>query len=295
MDASPRAADGNLARRVAFAVVAIPSALAIVWYGGMALVCLLAIAGALGARELYGLAERRGVSPARLLGIAGAAVIPPLAYAALSDVRGGDMVRAAWPYAAAVWLILVLAWALAVRPPDARPLEAVSVTVLGTIYCGALPAFLLMIRHGHYPMKSWAGAWLVFYPLVVTWVCDTAAMFGGRAIGGPKLAPSISPGKTRSGSLAGLAGALVMAPLFTLVVFPRAGVTVGMGVLLVMAAVLGVVGQVGDLAESLFKREAGVKDSSTLIPGHGGVLDRLDSLYFVVPVAAALYRLFGVI
>jgi phosphatidate cytidylyltransferase len=135
----------------------------------------------------------------------------------------------------------------------------------------------------------------VFYPLVVTWICDTAAMFGGRAIGGPKLAPSVSPGKTRSGSIAGVIGALVVAPLFSAVVFPRVGVELGLGSLLIMAGVLGVVGQVGDLAESLFKRQAGVKDSSHLIPGHGGVLDRLDSLYFVVPVAAALYRFFGAI
>jgi phosphatidate cytidylyltransferase len=120
-------------------------------------------------------------------------------------------------------------------------------------------------------------------------------MFGGRAIGGPKLAPSVSPGKTRSGSIAGVIGALVVAPLFSAVVFPRVGVELGLGSLLIMAGVLGVVGQVGDLAESLFKRQAGVKDSSHLIPGHGGVLDRLDSLYFVVPVAAALYRFFGAI
>jgi phosphatidate cytidylyltransferase len=120
-------------------------------------------------------------------------------------------------------------------------------------------------------------------------------MFGGRAVGGPKLAPSVSPGKTRSGSVAGVIGALVVAPLFSTVVFPRVGVALGLGSLLVIAGVLGVVGQVGDLAESLLKRQAGVKDSSHLIPGHGGVLDRLDSLYFVVPVAAAMYRYFGAI
>ena len=293
MEPSRQAADGNLIRRVAFAVVAIPVALIIVWYGGVPLVCLLSLAGALGAHELYGLAERVGVKPSQALGIAGAAAIAPLTYAVFADER--ELVQALWPYAAAVWLIVVLTWALLSRPATGRPLEAVSVTLLGVAYCGALPAFLLAIRHEHYPVRSWAGAWLVFYPLVVTWVCDTAAMFGGRAIGGPKLAPTISPGKTRSGSLAGVIGGLAVAPLFAAVIFPRVGVSAGLGVLLVIAAVLSVVGQAGDLAESLFKRQAGVKDSSSLIPGHGGVLDRLDSLYFVVPVAAALYRLFGVI
>ncbi len=294
MQASHAAAQGNLVRRVAFAVVAIPLALAIVWYGGIPLVCLLALVGALGARELFGLAERRGVKGARVLGSAGAASIAPLGYAALVADGQPDLVLGLC-YVAALWLIAVLTWALISRPPADRPLEAVSVTALAVAYCGVLPAFLLAIRHGHHPVRSWAGAWLVFYPLVVTWVCDTAAMFGGRAIGGPKLAPAVSPGKTRAGSIAGIIGGLAIAPLFALAVFPRVGVTVGLGALLIIAAVLGVVGQVGDLAESLFKREAGVKDSSALIPGHGGVLDRLDSLYFVVPVAAALYRLFGVI
>jgi phosphatidate cytidylyltransferase len=286
--------DANLSRRVAFAAAAIPLALLVIWYGGVPLVCLLAAVGALGARELFGLAQRQGVRPVGMLGIAGATAIAPLTYAALAT-QERELVRSIWPYAAALWLILVLAWTLVSRPPADRPLAAAGITVFAVAYCGALPAFLLAIRHGQHPVRSWAGAWLVFYPLVVTWVCDTAAMFGGRSIGGPKLAPAVSPGKTRSGSVAGVIGGLAVAPLFGAVIFPLVGVTIGLRVLLIIAGVLGVVGQVGDLAESLFKREAGVKDSSTLIPGHGGVLDRLDSLYFVIPVAAALYRFFGVI
>jgi phosphatidate cytidylyltransferase len=295
MGASPRTADGDLVRRVGFAVVAIPLALLLVWYGGVPLVLLLAIAAALATRELFDLAERHGVRPARGLGLTTAAVMAPLAYAAIALPQVRINVAGAWPYAGALWLLWLLTWALVARGPGERPLAAVGITLLAVAYTGALPAFLLPIRHAGHDLRSWPGAWLVFYPLVVTWVCDTAAMFGGRAIGGPKLAPTVSPGKTRAGSVAGVVGSLLVAPVFGLLVFPAVGVEVPMGTLLLIAGVLGIVGQIGDLAESLFKREAGVKDSSHLIPGHGGVLDRLDSLYFVLPTAAALYRLFGVI
>jgi phosphatidate cytidylyltransferase len=287
--------DANLVRRVAVAVIAIPLALGVVYLGGLPLVGLLALAGGLGAGELFGLAERHGARPARVLGIASAALIAPLAYGAIRSPEWGEGIVGAWPYLGALWLMLLLTWALAQRAPGERPLEAVGTTLLGVAYTGALPVFLLAIRHARYPERSWAGAWLVFFPLVVTWVGDTAAMFGGRTFGGPKLAPTVSPGKTRSGTIAGVVGSLVVVPLFALGVFPVVGVSIPVWQLIVMAAALSVVGQVGDLAESLFKREAGVKDSSHLIPGHGGVLDRLDSLYFVVPTAAAMYRAFGAI
>ena len=287
--------DANLVRRVGFAVVAIPLALLLVWYGGLPLVLLLVVAAALATRELFDLAERQQIRPARVLGLVSAAAISPIAYGAIASPGTRSMVDAAWPYAAAIWLIAILTWALLSRAPTDRPLAAVGVTVLAVAYAGALPAFLLDMRHHGHGLRSWAGAWLVFFPLVVTWVCDTAAMFGGRAFGGAKLAPTVSPGKTRSGSLAGVVGGLVVAPVFGAAVFPRVGVDVPLWQLLVVAGVLAVIGQIGDLAESLFKREAGVKDSSQLIPGHGGVLDRLDSLYFVIPAAAAMYRAFGIL
>jgi phosphatidate cytidylyltransferase len=212
----------------------------------------------------------------------------------MAGVASIDVFIGWWPYLGALWILALLVWALARRGPTERPLEAVAVTAFGVLYTGALPAFLIAIRHAVFGGQSWAGTWLVFFPMVVIWVCDSAAMSGGRAIGGAKLAPTISPGKTRSGSTVGVIGGLLVAPIFAYLVFPRVGVSAGVAGLIVIAALISVLGQLGDLAESLFKRAAGVKDSSTLIPGHGGVLDRFDSLYFALPLAAFCYVLFGI-
>jgi phosphatidate cytidylyltransferase len=284
--------DRNLAQRIGFAIAAVPFALVIVWYGGWLLVGFLVLVGVLGARELYALFQRAGGAALETPGVIGAALVPPTVYLALRNPDG--LVALAWPYGAALWLLTVLSVALWRRTPGDRPLEAVATTVFAVAYAAGLPAFLVDLRHGSHDTRSWAGAWLVFFPLVVTWVCDTAAMFAGRAIGGPKLAPTVSPGKTQAGSIAGVIGGLLVAPLFHSFIFPRVGVAVPLDALVIIAGTLSIVGQVGDLAESLFKREAGVKDSSHLIPGHGGVLDRLDSLYFVLPAAAALYRALGI-
>jgi phosphatidate cytidylyltransferase len=286
--------DSNLVRRIAVAAVGIPVALGLAYWGGWPLAALLALVGPLGVRELFAFAERQGIRPSPLFGYLTAAAIAPAVYASYVSPEWRALAGAAWPYFAALWLIGLLTWALAVRKPAERPLGAAAVTLLAVLYAGALPAFLIPVRHALHGTQSWPGAWLVFFPLVVTWVCDSFAMLGGKAFGGPRLAPTVSPGKTRSGAVAGVVGALLVAVVFGLVVFPRLDVTAPLGALLLIAAVLSVVGQVGDLVESLFKREAGMKDSGALIPGHGGVLDRLDSLYFVIPVAAALYRALGV-
>lgn len=121
--------------------------------------------------------------------------------------------------------------------------------------------------------------------LVLVWIADTAAYFVGRAFGRHKLAPSISPGKTWEGAAGGIGGALVYAIL--LGVFSRGAWWTYLGI----AAVLAVLSIVGDLFESAAKRQAGVKDSGTLLPGHGGVMDRIDSATATLPIAALLLSL----
>ncbi|HEY7684392.1 MAG TPA: phosphatidate cytidylyltransferase [Gemmatimonadales bacterium] len=282
----------NLTQRVVFAAIAIPVALGIVYWGGWPLVLVVSAAAALGAKELYGFARRQGVEPLQRTGMLSAAAVPILAY--LNVTGASRLAEWGW-FLGGLWMVLLLTIALWRRRPTDHPLAVTSATVLGVLYPAGLASFLIPIRHATYGTASWAGAWLVFFPLVITWVCDTAAMFAGKAIEGPKLWPAISPGKTWAGSIAGMIAALATVPALNALVLSRLGVALPLGQGLLFALVLGVVGQVGDLAESLYKREVGVKDSSSLIPGHGGVLDRFDSLYFVLPVSAAMYRLFGVL
>jgi phosphatidate cytidylyltransferase len=122
------------------------------------------------------------------------------------------------------------------------------------------------------------GPAILLFVLVITWVGDTAAYFVGRAVGKRKLAPVLSPKKTWEGTIASIFGALLVA-----VVFSR-WLVVPLPHLLTMAALGNVAGQAGDLLESAYKRSAGVKDSGSLLPGHGGVLDRIDALILAIPV-----------
>lgn len=299
----------NQGQRVATAAIAIPLALAVVWYGGLLLVGLVLVLAVLGTRELFDLAERAGVRPLRILGLVLAGLVPLLTWVVVTPLGEGlspleSLVAGLlapfwlwvqWPLVTLLVPIIVLSAVLFLRRPDQRPLAAAGITLLGPIYCALLPASLLLIRFAAGPERSLAAAALVFFPLVVTWLCDSFAMWGGKAIGGAKLWPEVSPGKTRSGSAAGVVGGLLAALGYAPLVLAPAGRPIPLVQAAFMGLVISIVAQVGDLVESLFKREAGVKDSSELIPGHGGVLDRLDSLYFVLPAAALLYRAFGVL
>jgi phosphatidate cytidylyltransferase len=180
------------------------------------------------------------------------------------------------------------------RGPMSKPLASVSITLLGVIYPSGLLTFVVVLRHTVDVVQPWAATWLVLLPLILIWVGDSVAMAAGGMMGGPKLAPVLSPKKTWSGSVAGTLAALVLAPMFGAFVLQRFGVRLAVWELVVFALAVSVMGQLGDLAESLLKRQADVKDSGTFFSGHGGVLDRLDALYWGLPAAAALYRMFGV-
>ncbi|PYO87488.1 MAG: hypothetical protein DMD66_10140 [Gemmatimonadetes bacterium] len=276
----------NLVQRVAVSAVAIPLVIAIIWVGGWALAATLAVLGVLGAREIYDFGRRQGIEALERTGWLAAAAIPLLAYWAKAPVF----------YLGALWLMAALVIAMARRGPTGRPLTSVSITIFGWGYASGMLAFLIAIRHGSAAaVRPVAYVLLTLFPLVITWISDTTAMVVGTTLGGPRLAPVLSPRKTRAGAVGGALGGVIAALALGKFVLNRQGWSFSPGQLLLFGLVVSIVGQIGDIAESLFKREAGLKDSSTLIPGHGGVLDRLDSLYFVIPTAAGLYRMFGIL
>ena len=273
----------ELARRVAFAVVAIPIALAIIWFGGLPLALLLSLISGLGAWELYRIAEAGGNAPFSVPGALASALVPLLVHAEVAGIFR-------LPISAATLAILALLGASVwLRGVNGKPLAAVAITIFGVLYTGVMLSFGYALRYYPYAIGRAAGAAVVLLPLLLTWASDTGAYFVGRALGKRKLIPSVSPGKTVAGAVGAVATTVVVCVLYTrFALRPVAQLAFSPLGAVLFGAAISVVAQLGDLVESLLKREAGVKDSSHIIPGHGGVLDRFDSLFFVLPVAFPL-------
>jgi phosphatidate cytidylyltransferase len=270
----------ELGRRIATGLVLAPATVGAVLAGGWWLAGLLAVAAGAAAWELYRLARVGGNTPLQFVGIPIAAAIPVFTHLGVSGVF-------VMPVSAAVVAALaVLVLAMFRRRTGEHPLGAAAITCFGVLYTGAALSFGYALRYHPYAYGVGAGAALVLFPVWLTWSTDTGAYVAGRLIGGPKLAPAISPNKTIAGAVGGLLVAAGMAWLYTRYVLgPAAQLTLTPAGTVVFATVVAVAAQLGDLAESFLKREAGVKDASQLLPGHGGVLDRLDSIFFVLPTA----------
>lgn len=277
----------ELSQRLLVAAVAIPIVVVALYIGRWAMGPALALFCAGAALEVYRFAELRGVAPLRLPGMVGAAALLLIA-----TVRPAVAVAAPLLWTATVAFLLVLALlAIRARGVEGQPLLAVAVTAAGALIPAGGMMYAIFIRH--LPLSpsgqagaAVAGAALVAFPLTVTWMTDSAAYFGGKRWGRRKLAPSISPGKTVEGGVAGLVGGVLGGWIMTGPVFGLwLGIPVPVWAGPVGGLLIGALSQLGDLAESAWKREAGVKDSGTFFPGHGGILDRMDSLLFTIPAA----------
>ncbi len=264
----------NLTKRLVVAAVGIPVVVVVAWKGGVVMAIGLGILAAVGVGEVSRmLAERRQPFLYRLAPVV-AAALPTLAW---TTGAGGTATGLT-----AAFLAMFVVATMRV-PPERGPFRAVALSFTAAAYVGGLLAFALLLRERLVADRV-LGLALFFLPVVVTWLADTAAYFAGRAFGSHPMAPVVSPNKTVEGGiaalLAGPVGALAVAHLAVpeLVEIGTAGLVVT-GTLIAAAAVFG------DLAESALKRECGVKDSSQLLPGHGGLLDRMDSLLWSFPVA----------
>jgi len=290
----------ELYKRTVVATGAIPLVLGLMYLGGWYLAVPLATFAGWSAHELYRFADRKGVQPIECVGVA---------------ASGLFVLFAAWrptfqdfsPLALSVIAVAsVLAAAEVMRGQGlgGKPLAAAAITVYGAIYTGLALAFVPLLLELPFE-RGWASSavdplaalYMVALPLVATWVGDAAAYFIGTKWGRcrSRLAPEISPNKSWVGFWANLAGGSVAGVGWLFVTSESLPGLADAGFILfaVIGGLLGFAAVIGDLLESVLKREAGVKDSGVLFPGHGGALDRIDSLVLTIPTSYLLLIVLG--
>jgi len=269
---SRRASRWGLGLRIASGVLFVPVLVLLARAGGIVFWLFVALEVTLGLIEFYRMMRGRGLNPFQPLGVASALALLWVSYRPDTPHVG---------FLATGVLLLVLA--LELRRPEVRQrVEDIAVTSFGVLYVGWLSAHFILLRElpwqvgGDYS----SGASFVLLAFFLTWSCDTGAYTIGRTVGRNRPWTRISPRKSVEGAFGGLAFALAAAFIARRWFAPYLELRDA----LALGLLVGVFAQVGDLVESLFKRDAAHRDSSNLIPGHGGVLDRFDSLYFAAPL-----------
>jgi phosphatidate cytidylyltransferase len=263
----------NFAFRTLVAVIGIPLILIPVYKGGLLFLGLVLIITTMAQYEFYKLAEKKSCSPLKLIGIFFGIITTLLFY------RKGIM---AISYVLPISLLTILLVELFRNKPNATLNITTSLT--GIFYPTTLFSFFLLIRELPKRLPTtvdyYDGGRLILVVLITIWICDTAAYLIGSAIGKHKLYQRISPNKTVEGAIAGFIFSLITVGVFYLV-YPK---LLSLQQYLVIGVLIGIFAQLGDLVESIFKRDVGVKDSSALLPGHGGFFDRFDAPTYVAPI-----------
>lgn len=258
-----------MTKRLLTAAVAIPILLFSVWWSRPELFYVIALVAILAAlSEFYFFAERAGAPPVRWVGYAAGTALVVL-----------PMFELIWHDAEvlAVATIVLMIATLGRVEDKARVLVSAGATVLGLLYVAFLGAYIVAIRG--VPPPGMPGKLLTLFFAIVM-MSDSGAYFAGRAFGRHKLAPRVSPAKTVEGSVGGLVASVAAAVASKYVFFPELPVLHAV----ILGAAMGALGQVGDLCESLLKRGSDVKDAASILPGHGGFLDRLDSMLLNAPL-----------
>jgi phosphatidate cytidylyltransferase len=253
----------NAVSRIVVAIVLLPVVLGAVYLGGWWLFALVAVAAGLSLHEYWLMA--RALAPLALAGYVGAALA----------LVGAQLSGVGWMLGGALVTFLLAFVLKAISEARAAATAAISSTVMGAVWIGGGLGFLLLMRN--LPAH---GVLAVYAVLLAVWAGDTLAYLGGRLLGRHKMAPATSPGKTWEGFLFGTAATVFVA---FVALYKQHFLTIPQSI--VLGAVLALAGPLGDLFESLLKRDAGVKDSGSLLGGHGGMLDRLDAFFFAAPVA----------
>lgn len=270
--------------RVLTALILAPAAVWCLVQGGWIWAGLVAIVATISLLEFCSIMEARGYHPHRLISVAVTAGLIFVAHVAGIELAAGVLTAG----------ILGILVAQLSKPNMGKAIPNISVTIAGVLYVGWL------ISHGIYLRQiggsdEWVGVFAVFFALAATFLNDTGAYFVGRRFGRHKVAPTISPKKSWEGLIGGVItaalGALLVHWLWIRFVGPLPWSASTMAAL---GFVIGWVGFAGDLVESLLKRDADVKDSGSILPGHGGFLDRIDAVLFTIPLTYHVLVLIGV-
>jgi phosphatidate cytidylyltransferase len=286
-ETSIRAVFDRLGARLVVAFLGIPFLLAVIYIGGYPFVVLVTIIILLGLQEYFMMVRQNHITPRDIPGyLTAIAIVTSFAYQAGIFGEPQPLETLGWHLFIIVTVLILLLEAIEVFKPTTPAWFNLSTTVMGTVWLSVFAGCFLLVRFADFSMYDTPVdvAYRVCMSVFLSvWVCDTSAYFIGKRFGRRKIFPRISPQKTVVGTVSGLVGAIVMMMVMGVAGFLPREIFMWWH-LLILGFITGGAGQLGDLVESRLKRDFGVKDSGSLLPGHGGILDRFDSLLYVMPM-----------